>query len=276
MEGFTDISYAPYIANYSEAGVLAFNGADMSAAFASDYLVAIDAGHPISIIGGVHVGCAEVFASNAVETISDLRGKRVVISSRYGAEYLIISTIAAQIGLNAQRDFEWVISTDYSGWPDLLKNGEIDAVVAFPPINYQFHDQRIGHVVLDTVADDPWRHYFCCVLGARTEYVENYPVATKRAMRAMFKANALCSRDPQTAASIISQHGEEFGERELILRSLNAIPYDAWRNYDVEASLRFYALRLHEAGLVNRTPQELLKIASDFGMFEDLKLELKA
>ena len=276
MEGFTNISYTPYDTNYTEASVLAFDEADMSAAFASDYLVAIDAGHPISIIGGVHAGCIEVFASDRVKTISNLRGKRVVISSLYSAEYMLMSTIAAQIGLNAKRDFEWFISSDFSAWPELLKTGEIDAVVAFPPISYQFHDQRIGHVVLNTVSDDPWRYYFCCMLGARTEFVKSYPVATKRAMRAMFKANALCSKDPQTAASIISQHGEEFGERELLLRSLKAIPYDAWRNYDVEASLRFYALRLHEVGLVNRTPNELLKIASDFDMFDALKLELKA
>ncbi len=276
MEGFTDISYSKYDSTYTEASVLGSGDADMSAAFASDYLVAIDAGKPISIIGGVHVGCTELFAGDQVKTIRDLSGKRVLISAIGGPEYILLSTIAAQVGLNAQRDFEWVEDTDFTKWPDLLKSGEVDAIATFPPMSYELHDRKIGHVVLNTVSDDPWRHYFCCMLGARTAFVKNYPVATKRAIRAMLKANALCSQDPQTAAALIDRHGEEFGGQELIFRSLKDIPYDAWRNYDLEASLRFYALRLHEAGLVNRTPNELLKLASDFRMFEQLRLELKA
>ena len=113
------------------------------------------------------------------------------------------------------------------------------------------------------------------VSAARYGPVEGF-YALARAIRALLKANALCTQDVQTAAALIDRHGEEFGGKELILRSLNDIPYDAWRNYDLKASLRFYALRLHEAGLVNRTPNDLLKLASDFEMFEQLRLELKA
>ena len=29
-----------------------------------------------------------------------------------------------------------------------------------------------------------------------------------------------------------------------------AIPYDRWRAYDAEDAVRFYALRLHEAGMI--------------------------
>ncbi len=276
MEGFTEIKYATYDENYVEATVLAAGNADMSAGFASDYLVAVDSGAPISIIGGVHVGCVELFAGDQVKTIRDLRGKRVVVSTIGGADYILLSTIAAQIGLNAERDFKWVVSSDFDEWPNMLANGEVDAVATFPPMSYQFHDQRIGHVVLNTVSDEPWRHYFCCMLGAHSDFVKNYPVATKRAIRAMLKANALCTQDPQTAAALIDQHGEEFGGQELILRALKDIPYDAWRNFDVTASLRFYALRMHEAGMVNRAPNELLELAGNFDMFEELKLELKA
>ena len=276
MEGFTEISYSSYGPTYTEAEVLATGEADMSAAFASDYLVAIDGGAPISIIGGVHVGCVEVYASNQVKTIHDLRGKRVVISVMGGAEHTLLSTIAAQVGIDAENDFKWVENTEFATWPDMLANDEVDAVAAFPPMSYELNDRKIGHVVLNTISDDPWRHYFCCMLGAHTDFVKNYPVATKRAMRAMLKANALCTQDPQTAAAMISQHGDEFGDQDQILRSLKDIPYDAWRNYDIAASLRFYALRLHEAGLVNRTPNDLLKLASDVEMFEELKLELKA
>ena len=54
------------------------------------------------------------------------------------------------------------------------------------------------------------------------------------------------------------------------------IPYVAWRNYDPEDSLRFYALRLREAGLIDQAPDEILARGTDWRMFNELKKELKA
>lgn len=39
--------------------------------------IAIDAGAPIVVLAGVHVGCYELFATGKVRAIRDLRGKRV-------------------------------------------------------------------------------------------------------------------------------------------------------------------------------------------------------
>ena len=41
---------------------------------------------------------------------------------------------------------------------------------------------------------------------------------------------------------------------DYALEALTEVPYDRWREYDPEDTLRFYALRLHEAGMITSTP----------------------
>ncbi|WP_179293631.1 hypothetical protein [Mesorhizobium sp. WSM3882] len=55
---------------------------------------------------------------------------------------------------------------------------------------------------------------------------------------------------------------------------MKAIPY-GWREYSAEDTLRFYALRLHEVGMLRSTPQKLLAQGTDWRFFNELKHELK-
>jgi hypothetical protein len=50
--------------------------ADFSTAFAVDLITAIDAGSPIVVLAGVHVGCYELFAKPDIRRITELEGKR--------------------------------------------------------------------------------------------------------------------------------------------------------------------------------------------------------
>ena len=69
------------------------------------------------------------------------------------------------------------------------------------------------------------------------------------------------------------------GSRErydYALQTIKELPYDRWREYDSEDSLRFYALRLHEAGMINSSPNALLAEGTDWRFVNELKRELKA
>jgi NitT/TauT family transport system substrate-binding protein len=46
--------------------------------------------------------------------------------------------------------------------------------------------------------------------------------------------------------------------------------------YDAADSVRFYALRLHEAGMITSTPQEIIAEGTDWRFLNELKQELKA
>ena len=56
--------------------------------------------------------------------------------------------------------------------------------------------RKTGRVILNST-DKPWSQYFCCMLAGNADFVREHPVATKRALRAVLKANDLCASDPQ-------------------------------------------------------------------------------
>ena len=59
-------------------------------------------------------------------------------------------------------------------------------------------------------------------------------------------------------------------------QALSEVRYDVWRDYDQEDSLRFWGLKLHEAGLIKSSPQELIAKHTDWRFLNELKRELKA
>jgi len=56
---------------------------------------------------------------------------------------------------------------------------------------------------------------------------------------------------------------------------LSSIPYSAWREYDPEDTVRYYALRLHETGFIKSTPQKIIAEATDWRFLDEIKRELK-
>jgi NitT/TauT family transport system substrate-binding protein len=57
---------------------------------------------------------------------------------------------------------------------------------------------------------------------------------------------------------------------------MREIPYAKWRNYDPEDAVRFYALRLHDAGMIKSSPNKILTDGADWRFWNELKRELKA
>ena len=47
------------------------------------------------------------------------------------------------------------------------------------------------------------------------------------------------------------------------------------REYDPADTIRFYALRLREAGMIKSSPQKILAENTDWRFFDELKRELK-
>jgi NitT/TauT family transport system substrate-binding protein len=56
---------------------------------------------------------------------------------------------------------------------------------------------------------------------------------------------------------------------------LSEVSYSRWREYDAEDTLRFYALRLHEIGMIESNQQKLIAEGTDWRFFDELKRELK-
>ena len=100
-------------------------------------------------------------------------------------------------------------------------------------------------------------------------------VLVERVIRAVLKSADLCATKPEAAAQLIVEGG--FTERyEYALQTLTENSYTAWREYDAEDTLRFYALRLHELGMIKSTPQKIIADGTDWRFVNEVKRELKA
>ena len=62
---------------------------------------------------------------------------------------------------------------------------------------------------------------------------------------------------------------------DYALQTMLEVPYGTWREYNPEDTVRFYALRLHEAGMIKSTPQKIIAQGTDWRFLNELKKELK-
>ena len=63
---------------------------------------------------------------------------------------------------------------------------------------------------------------------------------------------------------------------DYALQTLNEVPYNRWREYDPEDTIRFYSLRLREAGMIKSAPNKIIADGTDWRFFKELKRELKS
>ncbi|MGA6963012.1 MAG: ABC transporter substrate-binding protein, partial [Xanthobacteraceae bacterium] len=84
----------------------------------------------------------------------------------------------------------------------------------------------------------------------------------------------LCASEPERVAQRIVDAG--FTTRyDYALQTLKEIPYAKWRDYNAEDAIRYYALRLHEAGMIKSVPNKIIAQGTDWRFFNELKRELK-
>lgn len=274
QEGFEEVVYAPYGEAPTDWETLASDVADISAGYGSDYIIGIDNNAPLTVLGGVHPGCVELIAGDRVADLSDLAGKRMVVTGPGSTQLIFLSLLLRYVGIDPERDIDWVYESDRRRWPEMLRAGDTDVVNAFPPQTLEMRAQGIGRVILNTGTDAPWRNFFCCLYTARSDFVRGKPIATKRALRALLKANDLCRRAPDVVARRLVETGAA-RDVEIAGAMLDELPYGAWRDYDPAATVRFFALRLREAGLIRASPQEVLERRTDFRILAALRRELK-
>jgi NitT/TauT family transport system substrate-binding protein len=271
-EGFTDVHYVQGDTTVDHSVWIARGETDFSLNYAPIHVASIDRGVPIKVLGGLHSGCLELIANDSVESISDLKGKRVGMHDPDAPSHVLVALIAAYIGFDPTNDIEWVIQDNKP--VDAFAEGKFDAYLFTPPQTQQLRAKKIGHTILNTTLDRPWSQHFCCMVSASADYVNKYPVATKRVLRAILKGADLCTSDPSWSAEQLVGRGF-VPSYEIALQTLSDTRYDIWREYDAEASMRFYALRMQETGMIRTSPQKIIADGTDWSFLNELKRELK-
>ena len=212
-------------------------------------IVALDSGARITLLGGVHPGCFELFAKRGIDSVVDLKGRNVGVQGLGTGPHLFLASIAAYVGLDPAHDINWVMNPAVKP-KELFARGDVDAFLGFPPEPQELRRSKVGHVIVNSTVDRPWSQYFCCMLSGNSDFVAAHPVATKRVLRAILKAADLCTAAPALVAERLVA-GEFASHYDDAFAAISELPYRKWRDYDSTDTVRFYALRLQEIGLIS-------------------------
>jgi NitT/TauT family transport system substrate-binding protein len=106
-EGFAHVSYAKAdrIAVIEKA--LASGEADINLHFAAPLVLRLEAGDPIVILAGGHVGCFELFGTDRVRAIRDLKGKTVAVLDLNSSQYAFLASMLTYVGLDPGKDVKY-------------------------------------------------------------------------------------------------------------------------------------------------------------------------
>src|SRR5262249_25624590 len=110
-EGFTELQYVRTTQNDRLRALLhavPTGEPHMFVPFVSSLVSRLDAGDPLVFLAGSHVGCFELFGTERVRAIRDLRGRTVAIAEEGSPEHLFLSVVLAYVGLDPRRDIRWV------------------------------------------------------------------------------------------------------------------------------------------------------------------------
>jgi NitT/TauT family transport system substrate-binding protein len=271
-EGFTNVVYVQSDAGVEQARGVTNGDLDFTLHFSGPLLLQVDRGLRIALLAGIHVGCFELFAKEGIRSVADLKGRTVGIQALETSQHVFLSAMAALVGLNPATDIEWVTSASVKPI-ELFAEGKIDAFLGFPPEPQRLRAQDIGHVIVNSARDRPWSQYFCCMLAGNREFVRKNPIATKRVVRAMLRATDLCVSEPALVAQRMVDRGFALRQDDAV-QTLADVPYNRWRDYDPEDTIRFYALRLREAGMLKSSPAKVVADAADWRFLNEVRREL--
>ena len=274
LEGFTEWEYLP-LGSRMALDALADGRADIAMWSSSELLPHLDAGKSIVTLAGLHGGCYQLFGSERVRAIRDLKGKTAAIHYFGSGDHILLSTMLAYVGINPQKEIAWITGKDMRNAMDLFAEGKADAFVGYAQEPAELRLKKVGRVIVDTAEDRPWSQYFCCMVVANRDFARRHPIATKRVLRAILKAADICAAEPERVARFLAAKLYE-PRYPIGLEVMKRAQYTRWREANPEDTIRFHALRLHEVGMIKSDPNKLIAQGTDWRFLNELKKELKA
>jgi NitT/TauT family transport system substrate-binding protein len=128
-EGFTEVQYLKTATIDEQRTALASTEGHFTMLFSAPSLILIEAGTPLVLLAGVHVGCLELFGTDRVRTIRDLKGKSVAVWDLGGPGHTFVASMATYVGLDPRHDIHWVVMSRPEA-VQRLAEGKIDALLA--------------------------------------------------------------------------------------------------------------------------------------------------
>ena len=111
------------------------------------------------------------------------------------------------------------------------------------------------------------------MLIGNADFVRRSPIATKRVVRAMMRATDICAAKPDWVAQRLVDRGLA-ARYDYARQGLEDVSYRAWRDYDAEDAVRFWALRERELGIIKSSPDKIIATGTDWRFLKEVRKEL--
>ena len=186
----------------------------------------IEQGLDVKITGGIHTGCLRVHAAadSGIETVEDLRGKRIGIPTMGSPPFLFASRALAAKGLDPEKDVEWVVVA-----PDVsmlaLENGQVDAIADSEPIGSILAAQGKVRIVADQGADPQFRDEYCCAVVVNGDFAKRDPETAAKVTRALLKGARWVDENPVSAAELSVEKKYVASSKELNAQAISKLDY---------------------------------------------------
>jgi NitT/TauT family transport system substrate-binding protein len=173
----------------------------------TNIIVAANNGAPVRIIGGSGAGGLFLLAqgSTGIKSMEDLKkqkGKSLKIGAmRLNTFELMLYRALASNGLKYD-DFQMVWFNDTLSMASAFEAKAVDLVTHVEPFATRLVD-KLGGVPIASNLDTWGKDGPDCVTNARVDFLEKYPQAATRYMRALLKADAAIKADPVKAVEVL-------------------------------------------------------------------------
>jgi NitT/TauT family transport system substrate-binding protein len=175
----------------------------------TNIIVAANNGAPVRIIGGSGAGGLFLIAQGAsgIKTMADLqknKGKNLKIGAmRLNTFELMLYRALQNAGLS-YKDFEMVWFNDTLSMASAFEAKAVDLVTHVEPFATRLVD-KLGGVPIASNLDTWGKDGPDCVTNARIDFLEKYPDAARRYLRALVKADAAIKADGDKAVDILDK-----------------------------------------------------------------------
>ena len=153
-EGFLEVQYVPGDSSSDAYKALAAGDVHIALLFAGGAVTRIDMGAPLVLLGGIHVGCFELFGSARVHSVRDLKGKTVAVP---GVGQPSAPVCGEHRGLRGPRpaDRYSLGHPSRAGRHAAAGGGQDRWADGIPPEPQELRAKQIGHVVVNSTSGSP-------------------------------------------------------------------------------------------------------------------------
>lgn len=185
-----------------------------------------DRGIPVRIVALGHRSGAVIMVrkGDPAKNLSDLRGKRIGIPSRFAVDNLFVHRLMKKFGMN-ESDVK-LIELAPPEMPAALYAGAVDAYATGEPFGAQAEREGTARILHWT--REEWPTYVCCVLAVRTDLIRNVRPLVQKLVNTALSAGTWLEQGPanRALAADLAARPEYFNQDPSLLRYVLDHPRD--------------------------------------------------